>query len=300
MLPLMMQHNYSAKGWLGLILGTRMWYGFWDADGDDDAAFEKRVNLVIREVGERGKPMLLEAVPPAAVRRAPAPAPAPAPVCAPAPALAPVPAPAPALAPVHAPAPVPAAALALAPTTPAPASVPTMSQGYSPSLQQSVQLSSVSQHATSLGGSFEAVVAVLDKQQDKMVGLLREEREEAKAEMQEMEAKLQQQQAAAKAELAAKQTETDQLREAAHESKLRAREQAVKLREQQLMALQARLEALHAAELLADEELYAVEDAIADSEEAAEGDRVPVLISLSVKMASDRAFARQLQRKKWL
>ena len=52
--------------------------------------------------------------------------------------------------------------------------------------------------------------------------------------------------------------------------------------------------------LLADEELYAVWDAIADSEEAAEDDRVPRLISLSSKMASDRAFARQLQRKKWL
>ena len=124
--------------------------------------------------------------------------------------------------------------------------------------------------------------------------------QEAKTERQELEGKLQQQQADAK-------VETEQLREAALrereqalESKLRERQMAVKLREQQLTALQARLEALHAAKLLADEELYAVEDAIADSEEAVEGDRVPVLISLSVKMASDRAFARQLQRKKWL
>ena len=40
----------------------------------------------------------------------------------------------------------------------------------------------------------------------------------------------------------------------------------------------SRLEALHAAKLfLADEELYAVWDAIADSEEAAEDDRVPRL-----------------------
>ena len=28
MIPLMMTQGYSAKGWLGLILGTRMWYGF--------------------------------------------------------------------------------------------------------------------------------------------------------------------------------------------------------------------------------------------------------------------------------
>ena len=26
MIPLMMQKDYSAKGWLGLILGTRLWY----------------------------------------------------------------------------------------------------------------------------------------------------------------------------------------------------------------------------------------------------------------------------------
>ena len=26
MIPLMMQQDYSAKGWLGLILGTRLWY----------------------------------------------------------------------------------------------------------------------------------------------------------------------------------------------------------------------------------------------------------------------------------
>ena len=26
MIPLMMQQGYTAKGWLGLILGTRLWY----------------------------------------------------------------------------------------------------------------------------------------------------------------------------------------------------------------------------------------------------------------------------------
>ena len=26
MIPLMMQKDYSPKGWLGLILGTRLWY----------------------------------------------------------------------------------------------------------------------------------------------------------------------------------------------------------------------------------------------------------------------------------
>ena len=101
--------------------------------------------------------------------------------------------------------------------------------------------------------------------------------------------------------------EIDTLREAALESRLRekvvemrAGAAAGMLRGQQLAALQARLEALHLAKLLADEDLYAAEDAIADSEEGAEGDRVPGLVSLSGKMVSDRAFARQLRRKKWL
>jgi hypothetical protein len=26
MIPLMMQKDYSPKGWLGMLLGTRMWY----------------------------------------------------------------------------------------------------------------------------------------------------------------------------------------------------------------------------------------------------------------------------------
>eukprot|EP01046_Picozoa_sp_COSAG06_P038210 COSAG06_NODE_4390_length_4307_cov_3.484553_6_plen_88_part_00 len=31
MIPLMMQKDYSPKGWLGLILGTRMWYATFPA-----------------------------------------------------------------------------------------------------------------------------------------------------------------------------------------------------------------------------------------------------------------------------
>eukprot|EP01046_Picozoa_sp_COSAG06_P032314 COSAG06_NODE_3218_length_5663_cov_8.989216_10_plen_79_part_00 len=30
-------------------------YGFWDADQDDDAAFDRRLGAVLREVGDRGK-----------------------------------------------------------------------------------------------------------------------------------------------------------------------------------------------------------------------------------------------------
>ena len=69
--------------------------------------------------------------------------------------------------------------------------------------------------------------------------------------------------------------------------------------QRQLPALQARLEALHTAKLLQDEELYVIEDAIADSEDVEEGGCVSKLIALSAKMPSDRAFARQLRRRKW-
>ena len=82
---------------VGLILGTRMWYAMWDAENDDEAAFERRVDSVTREIGERGKLNVPESVPP--VREtAPTPAPAPARAVAPAAALAPSRAPAPAAA----------------------------------------------------------------------------------------------------------------------------------------------------------------------------------------------------------
>ena len=49
----------------------------WDAESDDDAAFERRLDSVTREIGDRGKVLLPEAVTPL---REPAPTPAPAPV----------------------------------------------------------------------------------------------------------------------------------------------------------------------------------------------------------------------------
>eukprot|EP01043_Picozoa_sp_COSAG02_P032124 COSAG02_NODE_2132_length_9721_cov_44.831324_1_plen_70_part_10 len=63
---------------VGLILGTRMWYAMWDAENDDDAAFERRVDSVTGEIGERGKLNVPESVPPVRAT-APTPAPAPAP-----------------------------------------------------------------------------------------------------------------------------------------------------------------------------------------------------------------------------
>ena len=80
----------------------------------------------------------------------------------------------------------------------------------------------------------------------------------------------------------------------------------------QLAALEARLEALHAAQLISDDELFAAEDGVADFFEAkamfevvtmevanansAVG-KVHKLVVLSEGVARDPTFARQLRRK---
>ena len=102
--------------------------------------------------------------------------------------------------------------------------------------------------------------------------------------MLDREEKLQMQLAGANAEIS-------KLREEAFE----ARE--AQLRGQQAVLLQVRLEALHSAQLLTDKELDAVEDIIADSNDASGDDHVSALLALSAKMPRDRAFARQLVRK---
>jgi hypothetical protein len=129
MIPLMMQNHYSPKGWLGLILGTRMWYAMWDAENDDDATFERRLDSIVREIGDRGKVQVAEAVPPF---REPTPAPAPAPTAAPAPAPAPAQVqvrasvPAPTRAPEPAPVPAPASTAVISAATPQRSFTPTL------------------------------------------------------------------------------------------------------------------------------------------------------------------------------
>ena len=53
--PLMMEDGYRAKGWLGMLLGVRLWYGFYGATIESDKAFEGKVDELCRELGERGK-----------------------------------------------------------------------------------------------------------------------------------------------------------------------------------------------------------------------------------------------------
>ena len=142
----------------------------------------------------------------------------------------------------------------------------------------------------SSGGNFDAMASFLTEQQDKLVSLLREERETAEQQRQEMEAKLEEQR---------RETDRQRLESEAKAERGRAEMQARldaqrddRLRDEQLITLQARLEALHAAKLLGDAELYAVEDIVADG-----GDQVEALLELSGRMVGDGAFSRQLRRK---
>ena len=79
MVPLMMQKGYRANGWLGLILGTRLYYSFAGAESGDEAAFEQRMDGLCREIGNRGQHQLSEYVPtaraPGLRGRTPGPAP---------------------------------------------------------------------------------------------------------------------------------------------------------------------------------------------------------------------------------
>ena len=51
MIPMLLQENYAPKGWLGMLLGTQLWYGFFGSMLKSDAAFRKRINELCRALG---------------------------------------------------------------------------------------------------------------------------------------------------------------------------------------------------------------------------------------------------------
>ena len=274
-------------------------YQFWDAESDDDAAFERRLDGVVREIGDRGQLIAIvpEAVPPAAASKpAHARAPSVAPAAAAAKAKA---APAPAAlasAPTQAPAPTHAPAPSVAQTQ-APATPPALARGAS--------ITPAAQITPSIAPSSPLPTSSLDEQQERrhrelspsdrssglhgsfaeMIEFMREEREH-------MEHKLEKQHA----EMLALRLDAERQRQSAEKAVLVNRH-----RDRGLVALQARLEALHSAKLLSDDERDAVEDIIADgSDDVTIGDgsdAVSEILALSSKMVADRAFARQLRRR---
>ena len=232
----MMEKSYRPTGWLGLLLGTRVYFNFHPAAIETEAAFMQQIDAVVRDLGDRGqaKPRpasrVAEGVPPAT--RSPAAA------------LAPAPAPAPAPTPAPTPPPDRAPAAAVTPAR-------TPERSFTPSMQQL----SASPAAGAKSVDEAALMLILEREEQLRAEVEARVRAEARAE---------------------------------------AQAEASKLRD--LLALQRRLEAMHSAELLADEELYAIEDTIADG--TADGEQqVAALLSLSATMATDGAFARQLRRK---
>ena len=51
----MLTKGYEADGWLGLLLGTLMWYAFYGETLSSAAGFEDRMDALVREIGTRGR-----------------------------------------------------------------------------------------------------------------------------------------------------------------------------------------------------------------------------------------------------
>jgi hypothetical protein len=62
MVPLMMEEGYRADGWLGMLLGVRLYYVFFGNTLSSDAGFEGKMEELCRELGERGKARVYEGV----------------------------------------------------------------------------------------------------------------------------------------------------------------------------------------------------------------------------------------------
>jgi hypothetical protein len=72
MIPLMMEKGYAPTGWLGLILGTTLYHPFYSVEAD--ATFTEQMDLLYREIGDRGRAMPESMPPTPAPARTPEPA----------------------------------------------------------------------------------------------------------------------------------------------------------------------------------------------------------------------------------
>jgi hypothetical protein len=55
MIPLMMEEGYQADGWLGMLLGTKLWHPLYGATLSSESVFEDRMSALAREIGSRGR-----------------------------------------------------------------------------------------------------------------------------------------------------------------------------------------------------------------------------------------------------
>jgi hypothetical protein len=287
----MMEAGYKPTGWLGLILGCKLYFNFHPEVVETDAAFIQQVDLVERELGGRGQPAkprsttsrVSEGVPPGAASSQ---------------SLEPSPAPAPAPAPT--PLPTPERRRGFSPSvqgdlsSPAPAAAMQMQTQQQEQEQQQQQLSAA-------GASL--VFRMLERE-DKL-------RNESKAEKEKLQQEMEAKTDALRQEMAQMQERYDQNLEKLREEMTPA-PPAEAISHARLAALQARLEALHAAQHLTDEELHPLEDMVADyldlkasmgvvtleATHASENTmRLLKLVVLSEGVAADGALARHARRK---
>jgi len=55
MVPLKLDADYCADGWLGILLGSTLWFGFFSEMLSQEQEFETKMEELCRELGERGK-----------------------------------------------------------------------------------------------------------------------------------------------------------------------------------------------------------------------------------------------------
>ena len=58
MVPLVVEEGYRPDGWLGMLLGVRLWYAFYGATLASNEAFESKMEELCRELGSRGEAIL--------------------------------------------------------------------------------------------------------------------------------------------------------------------------------------------------------------------------------------------------
>ena len=273
---------------VGLIMGTRLWYAMWDANEDDDAAFERRANPVLREIGDRCKVVAVDA---GQQPHEPTPAPSPAPTR--------------------------QVAQAQTPGVGAPHSSTSSShshqQGEKTAAKGSRAVTTVQQlmpstASSTTSGSFAEMAAFIREEhafresqrqewEAKLDALIREERAFRESQRQEWEAKLEAQRQAYETKLEAQRQETER------------QDAKMCVSDAKLEGLQERFDALHQAKLLTDDEVLVLENKIADfidrrssamvapADIGAVAESVRKLVGMCEGVSRDGMLARQLRQR---
>eukprot|EP01043_Picozoa_sp_COSAG02_P027326 COSAG02_NODE_1607_length_11715_cov_298.359935_6_plen_324_part_00 len=238
---------YEPCRWLGLMLGTALWFAMYGLEDADEKTFHVKVDAIAKAIGDRGQlnhSDFSQDVAPAQTRtvrqgtvafeptlepvfaRAPAPR---------APALAPVPARAPS---------------ALTPSTPATAhTVPRSAamteqphpQGFSTSVQTMLPSAPPIGQDQQPSVDTMALITMMVERDDKKDAKMEQQRREMEAKMEQQRGEMERQ----RREMAAR---LEEMKDA-----LTPAPPCAAISEEQLAALQARLEALHTTKLLSDE-----------------------------------------------